>query len=253
VVEVAPLAMTGTSARCPEGKVALSAGVDFSAPGDASYGLEVLGAWPDGRDGTVRVRNANVFVRGSVRAYAICITDLPTRRQSDSTRTSAASSFSVNRVLLPCARGEGVAGGGTMGSEYYVLNSSAPTVMPQLPASHWEALFSGPVRLPNIKLQARVICLPIVQLAGWQIVESARVELGARGRTTLSTSCPSGSVPLSFGVLTTWKGNPHQDIVWNKLVPGTDGRVSASVQNRNLLALHGNLEVRLSTTCVRRA
>lgn len=67
-----------------------------------------------------------------------------------------------------------------------------------------------------------------------------------RIRATLSTQCLIGTVPLAFGVLTM---SPTADLIWNTLVPASDGSVSAQVQHRNIIAGGGNVRVSLSTAC----
>jgi hypothetical protein len=244
IVEVAPLGMAGTAAQCPVNKVATSAGVDFTGPGDASYGLEVVGAWPDGRNGAVRVRNNNVFVRASVRAYAVCITELPGHQDRSWNHTMTLRPGESTR----CAPGDFVIGGGVMGDQNTFIVESRPDR-----DTYWSWLVRPSTFLVlSIDIQVRILCAPSARLAGWQIVESAPVELSARSRATLAATCPNGTVPLSFGVRRTATSG-WLDLIWNKLIPGTDGRVTLQVQNRNPFAGDGNVGVMLSVACARRA
>ena len=246
IVEVAPLGMAGTAAQCPVNKVATSAGVDFTAPGDASYGLEVVGAWPDGRNGAVRVRNNNVFVRASVRAYAVCITELPGRQEKSYTLTTTGTGN-----FEPCAPGDFVFGGGVMGDQNSFIVASHPGRYKDIPDHFWGWSVYPSIGF-SVTIQVRILCAPPARLAGWQIVESAPVEMGARSRATLAATCPSGTVPLSFGVKRT-SSKGWFDLIWNKLIPGTDGLVTVQVQNRSITAGAGNVGVLLSVACARRA
>jgi hypothetical protein len=251
---VAPLATTLTSAQCPQGKVPLSTGVDFNAPGDATFGLEILGAWPDGPNGAVRVRNANVLVRANAQAIVVCVQDMPGRRQVDRSSTS-----SGNDMATACNADERIAGGGTMGSKDLVVTGTVPASDgPQSSlASYWRSSFVAASAVGSTTVQSRGLCYPAQSLARWQLVTSSPIELGAHGQATLSVTCPSGTLPVSFGVqqfaLSAGFTNTSWDMVWNSLVPSADGSVRAHVHNRNIVAGNGNLGVKLVAACVLRA
>ncbi len=84
-VQIAPLSSGTAVAQCPSGKVALNAAYEFTPLGagnaDATFGLEIRGAIPDGALARVFGRNANVFVDGAVARHGgVCE---PARRLSD--------------------------------------------------------------------------------------------------------------------------------------------------------------------------
>jgi hypothetical protein len=249
-VEIAPLTVAAVSAQCPANKVALSAGLEALAAGDATFGMEVLGAWTDGgRNGEIKVRNANVFVRGTIRPYAVCIADMPGRRQVDVSRRAALA----ERVLLTptCAESERLAGGGSMTPDMnLLLYRTGPSRDAGATTSYWatrgRTLNTG--MSPNI--QSRAICYPQLALRGWQLIEGPRVSLGAHGQSTISARCPSGTVPLAFGVVNIGE---ELDLMWNTLVPSTDGTVSAHVHNLNLVDSNTAAFVQVNVVCAERA
>ena len=248
IVSLAPLSIAGATAQCPANKVALSAGIDTQASGDATFGLEVLGAWADGaRTGEVRVRNANVFVPAQIQAYVVCIADTPGRRQVD---LSTAPQRSTQRAV--CAESERIAGGGIMTRDVNLwLQRSGPYHDAQQNQTMWLGVGWRNV---NMGLQptflVRALCYPALAVRGWQLVEGPRVSLGAHGKTTLSVTCPPGTVALAAGVMTVGE---DFDSVWNTLVPSLGGTVTARVHNRNLVDSNGNAFVQINAVCADRA
>ena len=248
-VDVAPLTIASTSAQCPSGKVALSAAVDFRAPAENTAGLEILGAWPDNQVGTVKVRNANVGVRATARALAVCAA-LPTglRQLSVSTPLELDRSPMASkpiRMATPCALSERVIGGGVMGRENTVIASNAPDAaegwLLHTDRAHPYAIGTG--------ADARVLCAPVNALDGWEVLTSPEVSLGGKSQTTLSISCPNGKGLLAAGVQQ--RSNNLLDMIVDNIVVTGNMHASAHVQNRNIVGSNGNVRAVLTGVCVR--
>ena len=250
MVDVASLAEASASAQCPTGKVALSAGVEFTAPGQASFGLEVKGAWPDGRLATVRVRNANVAVPARARAFAVCVMEIPGLRAAYFGGLATARGDDPVRIDGACNANELVVGGGVMGQSMTIVTSNAPDgASPGV----WHQLVmpASPVRLPgSYRAESRILCAPASAVDGWEIVTSVPVALGARSQSTLSTSCPAGKVLLAAGVLQT--STNYIDIVASSMIPSSSGSSTAFIQNRNTLGSAGTVDAKVSALCARR-
>ncbi len=251
-VTMAPLTIASASAQCPLNKVALSAGLEALAAGDATFGLEVLGAWADGgRNGEIRVRNANVFVQARIQAYAVCIADTPGRRQVDASVRNVGVTMNE-----PCAEMERVAGGGTMTPDVnLILFQSGPFQDGATKQTSWGTFAYGNIAGGMIPIvQSRAICYPALAMRGWQFVEGPRVSLGAHGQSTITANCPGGTVPLAFGVVRVGDvSNDHFMLVWNTLVPSMTGTVTAHVHNRNIAVSNGSTFVQINAVCAERA
>ena len=255
IATVAALAITSASAQCPTGKVALSAGVEFTAPGQASFGLEVKGAWPvwnDARLATVSVRNANVFVPARVRAFAVCVTEIPGLRRASVGGLTTARGDDPVRIDGSYNANERVVGGGVMGESMTIVTSNAPDgVNPGAGVWHQIAMPASPVRLPGTYgVQSIILCAPATAVDGWALVTSVPVSLGASSQSALSTSCPPGKVLLAAGVLQS--SSNYIDIVANTMIPTSNGSASANIHNRNIPGAGGNVNARVSVLCARK-
>ena len=246
-VDVAPLSIASTTAQCPLNKIALSAGLEALAAGDATFGLEVLGVWADGgRNGEIRVRNANVLVAARIQAYAVCVAETAGRRQVDASLTEGR-----NMMNASCADTERIAGGGTMTRDVTILMMrNGPFQDARTKQTSWGSLAWSITYGMTPTFQSRAICLPALAVRGWQFVEGPRVSLGAHGQSTLTASCPGGTVPLASGVVSVGE---QVDLVWNTLVPSVNGTVTAHVHNRNLVNSNGNASVQINAVCAERA
>lgn len=252
-VEVAPLSLITTSAQCPNGKVALSAGVESEAAGDASFGVEVRGAMPDARQGTVGVRNANVLVRVRARAVAVCVNQIAGMRGQRLGGPGLSAGSPAARSEAGCAANERLVGGGVMGREQTVVAANGPRGDGPT-AAVWQQIgvSASPVALPGtVGIEARALCASETAVDGWEYVEGAEIALGARSQTTLTLACPAGKVVLAAGVLQ--RSTNLLDMVASTLVPAADGSgVSAHLHNRNTLGTGGDVRAVLAAVCARR-
>jgi hypothetical protein len=247
-VDVAPLSSAETSAQCPAGKVALSAGVDFTAAGNASFGLEVRGAWPIDRLATVRLRNANVFEPGRARAIAVCVDAIPAMRTAYFDAGTPGQMEAPTTRLGACASGERLIGGGVMGREDTVIASNAPSS-----AGFWQStsVRASPVSLPGtVNIEARTVCAPRAQVDGWEYLETPEVTLGARSQASLNLACTNGKVMLAAGVVE--RSLNALDIVVNSVILNANGTASAHLHNRNTLNSAGSVRAVLTGICARR-
>jgi hypothetical protein len=247
-VDVAPLTIASTSAQCPNGKVALSAAVDFRAPAENTAGLEILGAWPDNQIGTVKVRNANVGVRATARALAVCAVAPTGLRQVlvSAPLTSPAPMVPPPvRMATPCALSERVIGGGVMGWENTVIASNAPDA-----AEGWLLhITRASAFAMGTGADARVLCASVNALDGWEVLTSPEVSLGGKSQTTLSISCPNGKGLLAAGVQQ--RSNNLLDMIVDNIVVAGNMHASAHVQNRNIGGSNGNVRAVLTGVCAR--
>jgi len=252
LIDVAPLSSAETSAQCPVGKVALSAGVDFTATGNASFGLEVRGAWPIDRLATVHLRNANVFEAGKARAMAVCIDAIVGLRNSLFDSGTPGQADSPTTRTGSCTTGEYLIGGGVMGREDTVIASNGPRI-DSAGAGLWQvsSVRASPVSLPGtVGVGARIVCAPQALSDGWEYVVTPEVLLGARSQASLNLACPAGKVMLAVGVL---EQSPNAlDIVVNSVIPDANGTASAHLHNRNTLGTAGSVKAVLAGLCARR-
>jgi hypothetical protein len=248
-INLAPLASATASAQCPVGKVALSAGYQVHAGGDASFGLEVRGALPEGREARVLVRNANVLEPARARALAVCVNAIAGLRSVDSEVFSG--SQSAGDARLACAAGERVVGGGAMGTLNGLLGINAPQGGSTDTA--WQVRQISSTAAPAVRVSAtvRALCAPEPQVDGWELVQSAAQSLGAHSKVTLAQGCPVGKVLLAAGLVQT--SSNLLDMVSNTLEPGSNTlNWTAQVHNRNTINGSGNVVVSLAAVCARR-
>lgn len=252
-VTVAPLSDATTSAQCPAGKVAFAAGVEASAPGDATFGLEVRGAWPVDQLATVRLRNANIAVSAQLRAQAICAVAPAGLRAFYFDAGVPATHDPATVRVGSCGPTESLVGGGVMGRIDTVISSNGPQ-SPGSGRAHWQAASTraSPVSLPGtVGIEARALCAARASVDGWSFVESAPVELGARSQSSLTLTCPPGKVVLGAGVVQL-SGN-GLDLVTSAVLVRPDGTASAHVHNRNTLGSAGAVRALLSAVCARQS
>ncbi len=244
-VNVAPLASAVVLAQCPEGKVALSAGFDFTGVGDASYGLEMRGAIPDGRNVQVRVRNANIVDAAKARAYAVCVNTIPGLRVVDSTTESLDSVENPSR--LTCGARERLVGGGVMAGNDTLVNANAPE--PGGDAGTWLVMVIRSSALAGQDaIRTRALCAPDAAVDGWQIIETAPVYLDSHSYRMLLQGCPGGKVLLAAGVVR--RGGPLLGLVVSTLRPNGPIAWAALIQNRETISMASMLAV-FSAVCAR--
>ena len=98
-----------------------------SATAAATFGMQVLGAWTDGgRNGEIKVHNANVVERARIRPYVVCIPDIPGSRQVDVSQRAAP----MELVMLSpsCTESERLAGDGYSGARSGAVQRGVPEV-----------------------------------------------------------------------------------------------------------------------------
>ena len=281
MVDIAPLSHALTSAQCPAGKVALSAGWRVTPGGDAQFGLEVRGAMPDGALATVLVRNANAFVAARAQAFAVCVNAIAGLRAIEVGRTGFAASDAPQLRQLDCAASERLVGGGVMGTNDVMLGSNAarrPTFDDLIvfgtsglpgspgagagtsapPAASSPAVWrvnvasSNAVALPgSVSFSARALCAPEAAVDGWELIESAQVSLGARSRAEPALGCPGGKALLAAGV--SQRSNNLLDMVVASMAPKPNTLDwAAQIANRNTIGGSGAVVAGLSAVCARR-
>jgi hypothetical protein len=218
--------------------VALSAAVDFRAPAANTAGLEIRGAWPDNVVGTVKVRNANLGVRATVRALAVCAVAPAGLRQVMTTMLPAPL-----RLATPCSLDERLVGGGVMGQDDTMIASNAPDI-----AGSWllHAVTASPYAIGS-GAETRALCASVNALGGWEVVASPEISLGAKSETTLSVSCPDGKGLLAAGVQQ--RSENLRDMIVDNIVVTGNMHASAHVQNRNILGSNGNVRAVLTGVC----
>lgn len=283
LVNVAPLSHTVTSAQCPAGKVALSAGYRVTPGGDAQFGLEVRGAMPDGRLATVRVRNANVVDAARAQAFAVCVNSIAGLRVIDVPASGFGAGDPAQLRQLECAATERLVGGGVMATNDVMMAANAPrrpsfddpvvfgtSGLPGSsgsgspgpgqgpPASDAPAVWrtrtvaSSAVALPgSVNFSARALCAPEAAVDGWELVESAEVSLGARTRAEPALSCSGGKALLAAGVA---QGSDNLlDMVVASMAPKANTlEWAAQIANRNTIGGSGPVQAGLSAICARR-
>lgn len=250
-ITIAPLSHAVASAACPGNKVALSAGWQFMAGGDASFGLEVRGALPEGNQVRVLMRNANVFVPAQARAVAVCVNPIAGLRSVDAdTSVIGGTSGIITDKRIACTSAERVVGGGVMGTLNTMVGTSAPQGGNTDGVWHLRLMSSSP--LPGSgSTPSRVLCAPETQVDGWERVQGAPVQLGARTQATLNQACPGDKVMLAAGLVQA--GNNLLDLVSNHLAPaGSSLTWSAQVHNRNTVGGGGPVDVSTAAVCARR-
>jgi hypothetical protein len=251
LVQVPPLSHTIASAQCPAGKVALSAGYEFTAGGDASFGLEVRGAMPEGRETRVLMRNANVAVGAQARALAVCVNTIAGLRVVDfDGGVIGGTSGIITDKRLACAAGERVVGGGVMGGLNTMLGANAPSGSAGDSVWWARALSSSP--LPgSASAPMRALCAPEALVDGWELVQSAPVALAARAQTTLTQTCPGNKALLAAGLVQST--NNLLDMVANTLAPRTNSLAWQShLHNRNVLGTGGTVNAVMTAVCAKR-
>jgi hypothetical protein len=250
-VQVPPLSHTTASAQCPAGKVALSAGYEFTAGGDASFGLEVRGAMPEGRDTRVLMRNANLAVGAQARALAVCVNTIAGLRVVDfDGGVIGGTSGIISDKRLACAAGERVVGGGVMGGLNTMLGANAPSGSAGDSVWWARALSSSP--LPgSASAPMRALCAPEALVDGWELVQSAPVALAARTQTTLTQTCPNDKALLAAGLVQST--NNLLDMVANTLAPQKNTLAWQShLHNRNVLGTGGPVNAVMTAVCAKR-
>lgn len=229
---IPPLSMVTAHAQCPAGKVALSAGYEFTGTGDAAFGMEVHSAVPERDAALVTLRNANVAVAAQGRAIAVCVRPPPGLRTVPIRRVSDTAS--------PCAADELLVGGGTSagssGGKDFWLAGNGPWQVAQ-GAVIWQGYLSlatpwGPLDEPRQNNYATALCAKANGVPGWQYMATPQTRLGARAQTELSLSCPPGKVLLAAGHLQHARND--LDLVSNKLTLSRSG-ASARLMNRNII------------------
>jgi hypothetical protein len=244
LVDVAPLSYTIAIAECPAGKVALSAAFTFDAGGDASFGLEVRGAMPEGRQAKVLMRNANVFVPAKARAVAVCVNQIAGLRVSNTGPLPTSAGAGMVTRNQACAPNERVVGGGMEGGMDGMMSANGP----QGTAWRVAAMTSTPIPLPGANsASGRALCAPEAAADGWEVVQTPDLTLGSRSQSTLSLACPAGKILVSGGVVQ--HSSNGLDLVFNRLVPGNSW--TAHVHNRSVVAFDP-IKVALAGICVRR-
>ena len=282
MIDIAPLSHTVTSAQCPAGKVALSAGYRVTAGGDAQFGIEVRGAMPDGRLATVLVRNANAFVPARGQAFAVCVSVIAGLRVLD-IASGIGAGEPPQLHQLDCAASERLVGGGVMGSNDVMVGSNAPrrptfddpivfgtsglpgapgsaggAAPPAAPAANAAAVWrvngvsSSAVALPgSARFSARALCAPEAAVDGWELVETAELALGARSRAEPALGCPGGKALLAAGV--SQRSDNLLDMVVASMAPRANTLDwAAQIANRNTIGGSGAVRAGLSALCARR-
>ncbi len=253
VVSIAPLTIVDLSAQCPSGKVAISAGMDLGASGDAVYGGELRGtSISSDRLVRARVRNANVFVAITGRAMAVCIAPIAGMRTIMFGAMQMGARDPAHRADQGCAASERLIGGGVMGSDFTQIAANAPQGGAPESATWREVVApQNTVVVPGLgyTAEARAICAPAAGVDGWSIVETAEVSLAARGVTTLSLNCPAGAALLAAGVVQ--QSSNYIDMLANDITLAS-GSATAQVVNRNIIG--GGVPVRatLAGICARK-
>lgn len=256
-IDVGPLSQASALAQCPAGKIVLAAAYDFSGADDATFGYETKGGvfgmrTYDLRDvdvarvAAVRVRNANVFVRGTVRPSVVCATPPAGLRTvfiggQDDPHNGGAS----------CTTAERVVGGGAGGRENTLLPMNAPQGRGE--DSRWSLLATtaGPGLPGTYGSEGVVLCAPASAIEGWEYVESLPVTLEARSRAEVSVRCPGGKVVLTAGVVQ--RSSNWLDLVMNRLLIDGAGGARALLHNRNTINGRGSVQAVLAAVCARRA
>lgn len=248
-IEVAPLQLSMPAAQCSPGRIPVGGGYVFGGVADNDWGYEVRGV-SDFRTGTAsmraRVRNANVFVRGTARASAVCIAPPPGVRKFE----IGWHATDVIETAAACSNTEIVIGGGGFADFETQLNISAPGragMYGWTAGSGWRMAGQRSGAGYTHGLTGQVTCAPAGTIDGWEIVESASVSVGARGRARLDLRCPAGKVLLAAGVV----GGSGIDMVVNRLVIAHGGTATAQVLNRNVLG--GQVFASMTGICARAA
>jgi hypothetical protein len=258
-VIIAPLSSADVFAQCPSGKVAISAGYDFTVgqgggSNDLLFGYEIRGAKPTNNLVKVIARNANVFVAGSVRAVAVCITPIPGMRTIEFFTLQNSPNEAVNATnSQACNATERLIGGGVSGMIELMMNANGPQQSP----SAWQVKqasnspFSGGAFRSGLASVA--ICAPEHLVDGWEYVESAPVFLGARVMSNAFVACAANKVMVTAGVMQQ-SNSQDIDMIANSLKPASTGSFNwvAQIQNRNTLGLSGSVQAKVSGICVRR-
>jgi hypothetical protein len=246
-VNVAPLGSAVVTAQCPEGKVALSAGFDFSAVGDASYGLEMRGAIPDGRNAQVRVRNANILDAAKARAFAVCVNTIPGLRVVDSTTESLDTV--ENPSHLACLGRERLVGGGVMAGNDTLINANAPQAWGDPGTWLVTVIRSSPLAGQDA-IRTRALCAPDALVDGWQIIETAAVYLTPHSNRMLLQGCPGSKVLLAGGVVR--RSGPLLGLVVSTLRPNGPVAWATLIHNRDTIAGVAQIEAVFAAVCARR-
>lgn len=195
-VEIAPLGLADVQVLCPIGKVAINVGFNAAAHhyDDRKYGIELKAAWPDGRSGRVRIRNANVIASVGALPHASCVDDSIKIRAVD-IQNDADSETSVHARSATCDADEQLIGGGFSSElEAYPVGGS-PTQVGYLA----QGVKASP--LPGVFVtRVRALCAP--RSAAWYVehVSSGLQTLSGRSASTLQINCSRGRHLLSSGL-----------------------------------------------------
>lgn len=253
VVSIAPLTIAELSAQCPSGKVAISAGMDLGASGEANYGAELRGtSISSDRLVRARVRNANVFVTITGRAMAVCITPIAGMRTIMFGSMQMGARDPAHRADQGCALSERVIGGGVIGSDFTQIATNAPQGSAPETVTWREVVApQNTIVVPGLgyNAEARAICAPASGVDGWSIVETAEVSLAARGVTTLSINCPAGAALLAAGVAQ--QSSNYIDMLANDITLASGG-ATAQVINRNIMGGGAPVRATLAGICARK-
>ena len=250
-VSVEPLQQAVPTAQCPAGKLLIGGGYDFSGPAEGDYGFETRGVDINTIGGYLEgtARNSNVFVRGTARAYAVCITPPGGMR---TIRLQARNAALVQE--WKCSDTERVIGGGALSGVDAQLYGNVPLRAGYLDSptgTGWSVRATRTGAGQAYDIRGFLICAPATAVDGWEHIESAPTGIGARGRTQLQLRCPAGKKMLVAGIVSLFNNSSAavSDPVVNRLIIASDGSAVAQVVNRNLLG--GIIYPQLAGVCAR--
>jgi hypothetical protein len=267
LVVVPPLGTADLWVKCSPDKVAISVGYEFvpGSPGvsaDALYGYEIYGALPyyGGQDAVVSARNANVFVAGSARAIAICISNPARVRKVQFNLSPPFADASANKEKFMgsanCGYKEFAIGGGLRGDYGFTISSNGPIkASTKAPNGGWTAsqIKNSPaILMPTSALTAILFCAAASNENGLEYVESSVVRLSSRAAANPTLICPPTKLMLAIGVIHVDEKEPTLDLVVSSLKPNTSSSSSwtAQIRNRNILGGSSNyIDVKLAGIC----
>lgn len=263
-VQIAPLSSGTAVAQCPSGKVALNAAYEFTPLGagnaDASFGLEIRGAIPDGALARVFGRNANVFVAAQLRATAVCVNPPVGFRSIDASKThiDQYTTYAGLDQYTVCEPNERVIGGGVMGSIDMIVSGNGPA---QGQFSSGQRSQTGPVVVgwhasagiasqfvSDQQVYATALCAQEHAVDGWEYVAAPDASLGGRSRTSVPIRCSPGNSMLAAG----FASSSSDDNFISPVLQIGSSDASAQLLNRNVIGGAGSLVSRLGAICARR-
>ncbi len=171
----------------PTGGGAVISGTDTNMNINSSY--------PFGTAWDVDVNNASAN-NGSFDVYAVC--SLPTKGYTVATASFAGSAGMQSHGDATCPSGTKVLGGGAFSSSGNTsdnINSSYPS-----DASNWVVDMNN-ASGANSGFNVYAVCSKYPAKTGYQIVYSASVTNAPQAQTLATATCPSGTVPLGGGGL----------------------------------------------------